>query len=63
MQLNPSLKPNSCSATQEIPRVLLNPRVQYRVYKSSPLVQNLNQIKPVHIHPSYFFKIGFNIIS
>jgi hypothetical protein len=52
---------NSFSASQEIPRILWNPKVRYLIYKRSPPVPALSQLKPVH-DPSHFLKIYFNII-
>ena len=47
---------NSSSDSHEIPRVLWNQKVHYRVHKNPPLVAVLNQITSVHL-PSYFLYI------
>jgi hypothetical protein len=55
-----SWKANSRSPSLEIPRILWNTEIQYRVHKSAPLDSILNLINPVHI--THYFLNHFNII-
>jgi hypothetical protein len=34
----------------------------YHLHNGQPLVPIPNQMKPIHVFPSYYFKIQFNII-
>ena len=58
----PSWEANRFSASQEIPRILWNPKVHHRIHKCPPPVSFLTQIDPVHILTSHFLKIRLNIV-
>jgi hypothetical protein len=54
MEQSPTSEANSLLASQEIPRLLCNSKVHYRVHKSQSLVPNLSQMNPVQTFPPYF---------
>ena len=62
MLQSPSWEANWSAASQEIPRISWNPKVQYRTHKCPPPVPILSQLNPVHTPKSHFLKIHFNII-
>jgi len=70
---NSSWEANSFTASQEIPRILRNPKVLYRIHNSPPPVSILNQHDPVHAritlleNPFYYYPpiyaLVFQVIS
>ena len=57
-----SWEANWFAASQEIPRILRNPKVHYHTHKRPPPVSILGQPNPVHIPTSYLLEIHPNII-
>jgi len=61
VEQNPSWEACSHSASPEIRRLLWNPKVQYRVHNSPPLVHMLSQMHSIHTFSSCFSKFITNI--
>jgi hypothetical protein len=58
MELSPSRETVNCAATQELPSILWNPKVHYRVHKSLPLVIFwARSIQSIPSHPIYLRSI------
>ena len=62
IQYSPSWEGNQFSACQEIPLILWNMYVHYRIHKYPPPVPILSQLDPHHTTSSYFLKNYLNII-
>jgi hypothetical protein len=61
-ELSPSWGAAKFAAPQELPNILWNPKVQYRVHKRPPLAPIVSHINPIHSIPSYLSKIRSNIV-
>ena len=62
MVQSPSWEANRFAASQEITRILWNPRVLYLIHKCPPPVPILSHMNPTHTTSSHFLKIHLNII-
>jgi hypothetical protein len=62
MEQSPSWDANWFAASQEIPRVLWNPKVPHRTHKRPPGIPILSQPNPILTPTSHFLKIHPNII-
>jgi len=62
MEQSPSWETNWFSASQEIPRIIWNPKVRYRIHNCPPPVPIQSQLDRVHTPTFQFMKIHLNII-
>jgi hypothetical protein len=62
MEQSPAWEANRFAASQEIPRILWNPKVHYRIPNWPPPVSILSQLNPVHIPTSHFLNIHPNAL-
>jgi len=61
-QQSPSWEAGRFAVSQEIPRILWNPKVHYRNHERPTPVPILSHLDPVHTSTTHFLKIHLNII-
>jgi len=57
MEQNPYCETNSCSDSQEILHLLLNPEIHYRIHKRPPPLPILSQTSAAHTPSARFLKV------
>jgi len=62
MEQSPSWEGNQFSASQEMPCILWNQKVHYRIHKCPPPVPILSPLDPVYIATSHFLNMHLYII-